>query len=178
MLANVLRKLYDGCGVGAAASIFFMALFVVAGVVLRVVHVTIPGAIEIPSFCLVSTSFLALAHTFRHNVHIRISLVTDRLSPRPRRFLEMFALLVAGITSFWLAYYTGEMAWEAFIYNDRSEGMLSIPLCIPQFLMSLGILMLGVSVVEEFVRMCRGHKPTYEVLGRAARDADDFGADR
>lgn len=181
MLANVLQKLYDGCGVGAAASIFLMALFVVAGIVLRIFHITIPGGIEFSSFCLVSASFLALAHTFRHNVHIRISVLTQYLSPRPRRVFEMFALLVAGVTSFWLTFYAGMMAWEAFIYNDRSEGMLPIPLWIPQFLMTVGILMLGISVVEEFVRMCRGHEPIYEVLGRITQgtgDADDFGADR
>jgi TRAP-type C4-dicarboxylate transport system permease small subunit len=178
MLANVLQKLYYGCGIGAAASIFLMALFVVAGIVLRIFHVTIPGAIEIPSFCLVSASFLALAHTFRHNIHIRISVLTQYLSPRSRRFFEMFALLVAGVTSIWLTFHTGTMAWEAFIFNDRSEGMLSIPLWIPQLLMSVGILMLCISVVEEFVRMCRGHEPIYKVLGRITQDADDFGADR
>jgi TRAP-type C4-dicarboxylate transport system permease small subunit len=178
MLANVLQKLYDACGVGAAVSIFLMALFVVAGVVLRTVGIGIPGAIEIPSFCLVSASFLALAHTFRHNVHIRISVLTQFLSPRPRRYFEMFALLVAGVASVWLTFYAGTMAWEAFIFNDRSEGMLPIPLWIPQLLMTVGILMLGVSVIEEFVRMCRGHEPIYEVLGRLAQDAEDFGADR
>jgi TRAP-type C4-dicarboxylate transport system permease small subunit len=178
MLANVLQKLYDGCGVGAAASIFLMGSFVVAGIVLRIVHITIPGAIEVPSFCLVSASFLALAHTFRHNVHIRISVLTQYLPPRPRRFFEMFALLVAGVASIWLTFYAGRMAWEAFIFNDRSEGMLPIPLWIPQLLMTMGILMLSISVVEEFVRMCRGHEPIYEVLGRITQNADDFGADR
>lgn len=177
MLADVLQKLYHACGVGAAVSIFLMAVLVVAGIVLRIFHITIPGIIELSSFCLVSASFLALAHTFRHNVHIRISVLTQYLPPRPRRFFEMFALLVAGVTSIWLTFHAGSMAWEAFIFNDRSEGMLPIPLWIPQLLMTVGILMLGISVAEEFVRMCRGHEPVYEVLGRI-QDADDFGADR
>ena len=178
MLTNVLQKLYDGCGVGAAVSILIMALFIVAGIVLRFFQITIPGGIEISSFCLVSASFLALAHTFRHNIHIRISVLTQYLSPRPRRFLEMFALLLAGVTSIWLTFYAGTMAWEAFIFNDRSEGMLPIPLWIPQLLMAVGILMLGISVIEEFIRMCRGHEPIYEVLGQGAEDDDDFSADR
>jgi TRAP-type C4-dicarboxylate transport system permease small subunit len=90
----------------------------------------------------------------------------------------MFTLLVAGVTSFWLTFHIGTMAWESFIFNDRSDGTLSIPLCIPQLLMTVGILMLGISVLEEFVRMCRGHEPIYEVLGRSTGDSDDFGADR
>lgn len=187
MLPRILQHLYRGCGIAAAASIFLIALCVVVEVVVRLFHHTLPGVIEIATFCLVSASFLALAHTFRHNVHIRISVVTQRLPAKLHRRVEMFALVVAGVTSFWLAFHAGTMAWEAFIFNDRSDGLLSIPLWIPQLLMTVGILMLAISVTEEFVRMCRGHEPIYEVRGRIARgaeDADDpdgavdFGADR
>ena len=187
MLSRILQRLYHGCGIAAATSIFLIALCVVTEIVVRLFHQTLPGVIEIATFCLVSASFLALAHTFRHNVHIRISVVTQRLPPRLHRRFEMFALLVAGSISFWLAFHAGTMAWEAFIFNDRSDGLLSIPLWIPQLLMTVGILMLGVSIVEEFVRMCRGHAPIYEDLGLVAREAGedgdpaevvDFGSDR
>lgn len=177
MLSKFLRGLYFGGGIAAAVAVFLIAACVIVGVVARLFHTTLPGGIEIATFCLVAASFLALAHTFRHNVHIRITVITQCLPSRLIRPFEMFALFVAGIASFWLTYQTGNMTWEAFLFNDRSDGMLSIPLWIPEFCMTLGIFLLGVSITEEFVRMCRGQQPIYE-QSRLAEGEDDFGADR
>ena len=177
MLSKFLRGLYLGGGVAAAVAVFLIAACVIVGVVARLFHTTLPGGIEIATFCLVAASFLALAHTFRHNVHIRITVLTQCLPARLVRPVEMFALFVAGIISFWLTYQTGNMTWEAFLFNDQSDGMLSIPLWIPELSMTLGILLLAVSITEEFIRISRGEQPIYE-QSSLAEGADDFGADR
>jgi TRAP-type C4-dicarboxylate transport system permease small subunit len=186
-METLLRRLYRGGGIAGAACIFLIAFCVVTEIVIRLFGMTLPGVIEVATFALVGASFLALAHTFRHNVHIRITVVTQRLPAKLHRPLEMFALAVAGAMAFWLTFYGGTMTWEAYIFNDRSDGLLSIPLWIPEAVMTGGILLLGISIVEEFVRMLRGHEPIYELRRRITQeteDADDpasgpdFGADR
>ncbi len=168
-----LRKLYHGCGMAAAACIFVIAFSVVVEIILRLFGMSLPGVIEIATFALVGASFLALAHTFRHNVHIRITVVTTRLPARFHKPFEMFALVVAAAVALWLTYYGATMTWEAYIFNDRSDGLLSIPLWIPQLMMTWGIFLLAVSIIEEFVKMLRGREPIYELRARITQETED-----
>ncbi len=172
-METFLRKLYHGCGMAGAACIFVIAFSVVAEIVVRLFGMSLPGVIEIATFGLVGASFLALAHTFRHNVHIRITVVTVRMPAKIRRWFEMFSLVVAAAVAFWLAFYGATMAWDAYSFNDRSDGLLSIPLWIPQLMMTWGVLLLAISIVEEFIKLLRGREPIYETRARITQETED-----
>ena len=169
----ILQKMYRGCAHVAAACVFLIAAGVVLEIVLRLFGTSLPGVIEIATFALVGASFLALAHTFRHNVHIRITMITSRISPGRRRYFEIWSLAVSVAISAWFTFYCIGLAWDAYEFGDKSDGLLSIPLWIPQAMMTFGIGLLVVSLIEELINVLRGRKPIYQLRAEAARDTED-----
>lgn len=160
-MRTLLDKLYHGCSVAAAFCVFMIAFSVVAEIVVRSFGASLPGIIEVATFALVGASFLALADTFRHNIHIRITVLTQHLPPPARRYTELGALAIAAAISVWLAYWGVDMALEAYQYGDKSNGLLAIPLWIPQGIMTGGMILVGVSVIEEFINVLRGRQTSY-----------------
>jgi TRAP-type C4-dicarboxylate transport system permease small subunit len=150
---------------------------IAAGVILQVIMrffgTSLPGGIEIATFALVGASFLALAHTFRHNVHIRVTMVIGRIDPRRRRYFEIWSLAVSLAVSVWLTFYSIGMTWDAYEFGDKSDGLLSIPLWIPQAMMLFGIGLLALSLIEELIKVLRRLKPIYQQRAEAMRELDD-----
>ncbi len=166
----ILQKIYRGCAHVAAACVFLIAAGVVLEIILRIFGTSLPGIIEIATFALVGASFMALAHTFRHNVHIRITMIVSRISPPRRRYFEIWSLAVSLVISAWFTFYCVMLAWDAYEFNDRSDGLLSIPLWIPQMVMTIGVGLLALSLLEELIKVLRGKKPIYELRAEGMQD--------
>ena len=171
----ILQKIYRICAHVAAACVCLIAAGVLLQIIMRFFGTRLPGGIEIATFALVGASFLALAHTFRHNVHIRVTMITSRIDPRRRRYFEIWSLAVSLVISVWFTFYCIGMAWDAYEFGDRSDGLLSIPLWIPQAMMLLGIGVLVLSLMEELIKVLRGRKPIYQQRAEAAQDSVDEG---
>lgn len=169
----ILQKIYRGCAHAAAACVFLIAAGVVLEIILRIFGTSLPGIIEVATFALVGASFLALAHTFRHNVHIRITMIVSRVPEGWRRYFEIWSLTVSLVISAWFTVYCVMLAWDAYEFNDRSDGLLSIPLWIPQMMMIVGIGLLVVSLFEELIRVLRKKKPIYELRTESVQGSDD-----
>jgi hypothetical protein len=60
-----------------------------------------------------------------------------------------------------LTFYTGEMAWESYIYGDRAIGQLPILLWIPQLGATVGLLAFAISFIDDFLVVLRRGKPSY-----------------
>jgi TRAP-type C4-dicarboxylate transport system permease small subunit len=65
------------------------------------------------------------------------------------------------------------MAWDAYNFGDKSDGLLSIPLWIPQAMMLFGIGLFSLSLIEELIKVLRGLKPIYQQRAEAMREPDD-----
>jgi TRAP-type C4-dicarboxylate transport system permease small subunit len=126
---------------------------------------------EICGNLLAAASFLALAGTLKAGAHIRVTLVLSALSESHRRVLEIWAFGFAAAAS---AYGTGHLlhfAWVSFLFNEVSNGVVKVPLAIPQAAMAAGALMLTVALVDELFIVVRGGRPTF----RTAEDAISLG---
>jgi hypothetical protein len=67
------------------------------------------------------------------------------------------------------------MTWESYVFNDRSAGVLPIPLWIPQTGMSLGIIVLTIAFLDDLVTVLRGGTPSYEAATEVALESDRLG---
>jgi len=172
-METIFQKIYRGCAHIAAFCVCLIAAVVLLQVIMRIFGFTVPGGIEIATFALVGTSFLALAHTFRHNVHIRVTMIISRIDPSRRRYFEVFSLTVSLVISALFTFYCIGMAWDAYQFGDKSDGLLSIPLWIPQGMMLVGIGLLALSLIEELIKVLRGLKPIYQERAEAAHESDD-----
>ena len=145
----------------AAVCTALIGLLIFCEIILRFFGSTIPGVIEIVVFCMTSSAFLALAQTLRRNGHIRITVVIAHLPIGIRRWFELWCLAVSAMFFGWLAYYSILMAYESFIYNEMSDGVVGIPLWIPQLLMFWGVALITLAFIENFVVTLRGGMPVY-----------------
>ncbi len=149
---------------GYLAGVFLVAIFVLmmflsAG---RPVGFNIPAGDDLVSWCMVATSFLGLAHTFRHGEMIRVGLLIDRLEGRTRHVIEIMSLLIGGCITAFFAYYAVMLTFDSWRFNDIAQGVLPVPLWIPQLGYAGGIVILLIAFVDEFIHVVRGNKPHYE----------------
>src|SRR6476646_12061684 len=96
MARVILDRLYLFAGYAAGGfllAIFVLMMLLSAG---RPLGLNIPAGDDFVSWCMVATSFLGLAHTFRHGEMIRVGLLIDRLEGRTRHYVEISALLIGG----------------------------------------------------------------------------------
>ncbi|MEA2935406.1 MAG: hypothetical protein QOD74_2052 [Variibacter sp.] len=162
MIRRSLDALYLFSGYLAGAfiiAIFVLMMLLSAG---RPLGLNIPAGDDLISWCMAATAFLGLAHTFRHGEMIRVGLLIDQLTGSTRWAVEMFALIVGcGFVGFF-AFYAVSMTYDSFRFNDMAQGVLPIPLWIPQLGYSGGLVVLFIAFVDELIHVALGGDPRYE----------------
>ena len=128
----------------------------------RPVGFNIPAGDDLVSWCMVATSFLGLAHTFRHGEMIRVGLLIDRLEGRVRHWFEIGSLLIGGFFVGFFAWYAVGLTYDSWRFNDIAQGVLPVPLWIPQLGYCGGLVILFIAFVDEFIHVIRGNIPRYE----------------
>jgi TRAP-type C4-dicarboxylate transport system permease small subunit len=162
MLRLFLDRLYLAAGWLAGAfvvAIFVLMMLLSAG---RPLGLNIPAGDDIISWCMAATAFLGLAHTFRSGDMIRVGLLIDRIEGPARRVIEIVALAIGcGFIAFF-AWHAVRMNYESWQFHDMAQGVLAVPLWIPQLGYSGGLVVLLVAFVDELVHVLRGYPPRYE----------------
>lgn len=113
---------------------------------------TIPSYADFSGFMLAAATFLAMPYTLRSGGHIRVSLVTARLPARVQFWLELVVLALSAAFVGYACWYCSALVLESLHFNDVSNGIIPIPLWIPQSVMSLGMILLWVSLLDSLVQ--------------------------
>ncbi len=93
------------------------------------------------------------------------------MSERTRRFAEIWAFGFAAAASGYMTYQLVNFAWVSLRFHEISNGVIKVPLAIPQAAMAFGAVMLTVALIDELVIVVRGGRPTF----RVAEDAITLG---
>ena len=132
------------------------------------------GADDIVAWLCAASAFLALGHTFRRGELVRIGLLVDALPPRARRPLALAALALTVAFVGYMLYAVARFVFESWRFNEVAQGLIQIPIWIPQMSLVLGAAILFVAVVDEFVVLARGDIPAYEAAEAERRARKDF----
>lgn len=162
MIRKSLDALYMLAGVLAALFLLFIFAMMMILPMGRETGFNIPSGDDFTGWALVAMSFLGLAHTFKRGEMIRVTLLLERFQGAARRRAELFALTV-GVA--FLSYFTwqcGVLAHDSWRFNDMSTGVVPVPLWIPQLGMVVGAGILVIAMVDEWIIVARGGKPSYE----------------
>jgi TRAP-type C4-dicarboxylate transport system permease small subunit len=162
MLRLFLDGLYRFAGYLAGAFLILIFLLMMGLSLGRQFNINIPAGDDLASWCMAAMAFLGLAHTFKSGEMIRVGLVIDRLRGRARWRLEIFSLVVGlGFIGFF-AWHAVQLTYDSYRFNDMAQGVLAVPLWIPQLGYSAGLVILFIAFVDEFVHVIRGGEPRYE----------------
>jgi TRAP-type C4-dicarboxylate transport system permease small subunit len=95
-----------------------------------------------------------------------VGLLIDRLTGRTRHVVEIVALVVGTFFAGFFAWYAVKMTWQSYVFNDISQGVIAVPLWIPQAGVVVGLIILTIALADEFVVVLRGGEAAYMAAER------------
>lgn len=157
-----LELLYKISGLAAGFFLVAIGVLTAAQVLGRLAGMPAYSFDDFAGFSMCASSFLGLAYTLRANEHIRMTLLLHHTRGGLRRTLELACLAVATFLVVLFAWFTCDMTLTSYELNDVSQGLVPVPLWIPQSGMALGLVVLAVAFVDDLVAMLRGRRTSYE----------------
>ncbi|MES2999689.1 MAG: TRAP transporter small permease [Pseudomonadota bacterium] len=176
-MRRFLDRLYLASGAIGACFILLICVVMVAQSILREFGVRTGAANDIVAWSCAAASFFAMAHAFKHGDFVRVTLLLEKLSPRARRTMEIVCLAIAAVSVGYLAFWANRFTYDSWRFNEVAQGLLPIPMWIPQASFALGSILLLVAVVDELIIVLRGGKPTYVVAVEERHAKGDFSSD-
>jgi TRAP-type C4-dicarboxylate transport system permease small subunit len=168
-LRRFLDRLYAASGVLAAVCLAGIAAVMLAQAGMREFGMLLRGADDIVGWLCAASAFLALAHTFRHGELVRVGLVIDRLAPAARRRAEFVALGLAVLVGGYILWAAASFVYQSWQFEEVAQGLIQIPIWIPQMSFVIGALILFVALLDEFVVLAAGGAPAYRRTEEAHR---------
>jgi TRAP-type C4-dicarboxylate transport system permease small subunit len=170
MFGKFIDRLFTWSGYLAGVFLVTIAVLVVAQIVARLLNTQIPSADEFAGYSLAASSFLGLAYSFRSGSHIRVTLLTDRLSTKIQRIVMLLVLTFTIVMIAIWAYNSLSMVFESWKFKDMSTGILKYPIWIPQLSMGIGVTLFCLAIIEDLVNVMRGKEPNFEKNKEKAMD--------
>jgi len=173
-LRRFLDRLYAASGALAAVCLASIAAVMLLQAGMRELGMLFRGADDIVAWLCAASAFLALGHTFRRGELVRVGLLVDALPARVRKPLAVVALAIAVLFVGYMAYAVLRFVYESWKFNEVAQGLIQIPIWIPQTSFAVGVLIFFVAVLDEFVVLVRGGVPAYEASEQDRRARKDF----
>ena len=173
-MRRFLDRLYAASGAAAAVCLAAIAVLMLAQAFGREFGILIRGAEDIVAWLCAACTFFALGHTFRHGELVRVGLWLDLLGVRARWFAEIFSLGFTTAFGCYMVWAVTRFVYDSWKFSEVAQGLLRIPIWIPQMSFLLGVLIFLVAVVDELILVLRKEKPTYQVAEESRRAAGDF----
>jgi TRAP-type C4-dicarboxylate transport system permease small subunit len=170
-MRKFLDGLYTGSGILAGVFLILIAALTLAQIGGRLLGFAAYSYDDFAGFCMAASSFLGLAHTYRRNEHIRVALVVDRFSGRKRLVLETLCLSTSTFLIGFFAWYASAGVLTSYQLHDVSQGLVAVPLWIPQSGMALGLVIMTIALLDDLVGVLRRGTPSYLVAEREKKIA-------
>lgn len=131
-------------GLLGQVGLIFMVASISYDVVMRYVFVApTRWALEVNTFLLVFMCVIPAGDVLRVGSQIRITFLYDRLRPALRARLDILRA-AAGLFFCGIMVWKGaDMAWQAWVHNDRMSTSLGTPMVIPYLLLPAGFILLA-----------------------------------
>ncbi len=157
----LLHRLYRASGFLSAAALVLICVLVMAQVIARNLGGTVRDAEEFAAWAMAAAGFLGLPYALHCGAHIRVE-VTLRLLPKAWHHpMELLASAVGVALSAFLAWYCTMFVFESWRFNEVSQGLVPVPLWLPQLPMALGSVLLAVAFIERLV--CVWRRRVFEI---------------
>jgi TRAP-type C4-dicarboxylate transport system permease small subunit len=172
-LRRFLDRLYAASAMLAAACLAGIAVVMLTQAAMREFGFLLRGGDDIVGWLCAASAFFALGHAFRHGEHVRVGLLLERLRAPQRRRAELAALAGALVVVGYILWASAGFVYESWKFSEVAQGLIRIPIWIPQMSFVLGALVFFVAVLDELVSLAAGRAPAY----RQAEQAHLAGAD-
>ena len=173
-MRRFLDRLYAASGALAALCLAGICVLMLAQAVGREFGLLIRAADDITSWLCAASAFFALGHTFRHGELVRVGLFIDMLRPGARRAAELVALGVTALFVGYMAWAVSKFVYESWKFKEVAQGLVKIPIWMPQLCFVFGVLIFLVAVLDELFAVISHKKPSYQLAEEDRRARGDF----
>jgi TRAP-type C4-dicarboxylate transport system permease small subunit len=137
---RALRKIEGTLRVVSWLVTLFTTFLIVTDVFLRfLLNKPLPATWEMSEVLMPYIVFLGFAYALRENAHIRVSLLTDRLSRRGQLGCEVFAGLLSFAMCALITGWSWLKFWDSFLIGEEILAPIHIPWWFGKFAMPLGM---------------------------------------
>ena len=176
-MRRLLDRLYLWSGYLGALFIVAICVAMVGQSILRELGVRTGAVNDVVSWFCAAAAFFTMAHAFKHGDFVRVTLMLESATPSARRILELTSLVIGSVATAYLAWSACLFTYESWEFNDMAQGMLPMPLWIPQLSFAFGAVLLWVAVVDELILVLRGETPTFVRAVEERHAKGDFSSD-
>ena len=173
-MRRALDSLYSVSGAAAAICLAGIGALMLLQAVAREFGILVRGSDDITAWLCAASAFFALGHTFRHGELVRVGLWIDMLGPRQRRYAEVVALTITALFVAYMAWAATRFVYDSWKLNEVAQGLIKLPIWIPQLSFVIGVAIFFVAVMDELVTVLRGQKPAYQAAEDERRARGDF----
>lgn len=177
LMRKFLDRLYLAAAGLAALCVLAICVLMIGQSILREFGVKTGATNDVVAWLCAAAAFLAMAQAFKHGDFVRVTLLLEKMSVPVRRAFEIMSLAIACFAIGYLAWWATRFAWESWQFNDMANGLLAIPLWIPQTTFVAGAWLFFIAVLDEMILVARGARPTYVVAVEERHAHGDFSSD-
>lgn len=154
---NLIDKLSDfGAYLASIALVCLVSLILVEIFIRYFFNMSTMIADEYSGYLYLASIFLGLAYTFKENGHIRINIITSKLSKNTNSIIDVFASIITlGVLSF-IIYRTILFTYDSYDLEMLSEAVSETPLYLTQFVMPLGTFLFSLAVITLIIKKLGG----------------------
>jgi TRAP-type C4-dicarboxylate transport system permease small subunit len=150
------RHLFNFCGALAALSLLGITVLILSQIGLRLMGSQIPSADDFAAWGLSASIFLALPAALMHGDHIRVTSLRQLMPAKSGYFADVLAAGFATLMMGWVAWAIFGYVQESWTYNEVSQGVIAVPLWVPQAPMALGAVLFALAFGERTLRLILG----------------------
>lgn len=173
-LRRALDRLYNVSGAVAAVCLALICAVMLLQSFGREAGLLLRGGDDITAWLTAASAFIALAHTFRHGELVRVGIAIEKLQGAARRKVELVALTVTLLFAGYMLWAVTKFVYESWKFHELAQGLIRIPIWIPQLSFVFGVIIFFIAVLDEWVTVLRGDKPAYQIAEDSRRAAGDF----
>jgi len=144
-----------GIALAAIALLVSLALIVYSVAMRYVLNQPVAWVDELVGYLLVATVMLAAADALLEGEHIAVDILTERLSRRGRWITLLGGMVTVAASAVLLAVEGADMVGFSKMVGLMSNGYMAVPMWIPQLLVPIGAVMMGLAAVAAIVAAWR-----------------------
>ena len=151
-MKSFLDKLTFIVGCFAGMLIFFCGMMIAYEVIVRsLFNAPTEWTMELATYCVTIAGFLGMSVTYAAKKHIHVDLLISKLSKKTCDMLEIVTTLVGAFYSFIFTVKGAQMVMLSYELNNCAPTTLQTPLWIPQSSMPIGMGILFLYLVHDFL---------------------------
>ncbi len=151
---NVIRKIGDV--IASCSLVFFcvLMLLTVADILLRYIFSKpVPGTLEIGTAMLPWIVFLGFAFALSKGLHVRLTLITDRFSPRAQLWMDILAYVLGFALCVSMTYLGWIQFWQSFSIREVMLAPVQVPWWIGKLAFPIGMFIVSLQYLSSLLIM-------------------------